>query len=86
MIEEFTDGTLEEKIKNAIDLMAAMVVEELAADEHRDACEVLSEFMSSDTAKLLYDESSKLWWSGPSDIAEQYRNELSRKHVQRAAP
>lgn len=29
----------------------------------------------SKTGRMLYDEESKLWWSGPSEIAQMYRNE-----------
>ena len=29
--------------------------------------------MESNTAKMLYDDSTKLWWDGPSAIAEEYK-------------
>lgn len=28
---------------------------------------------------ILYDEDADLWWSGPSDIAELFKEELKRK-------
>lgn len=66
----------EETKKNAIDMMVAMVVDELAGDMGMNPTELLPKFAASRTGKLLYDETSKLWWSGPSDIAEMYKAEI----------
>lgn len=66
----------EETKNNAIDLMVAMVVDELAEEMHLNPTDLLSRFISSRTGRLLFDESSKLWWSGPSDIAEMYKAEI----------
>ena len=38
-------------------------------------------FVESEQVWLLYDESSKLWWSGPSDIAEMYKAEWKNAEV-----
>lgn len=62
--------------KYAIDLMITMVVEELSEELQVDSKEMLSRFIASSTGELLYDEESKLWWSGPSDIAEMYKKEI----------
>lgn len=56
-----------------------LVVELIASKERRDPSDVLPEFPASDTAALLFDETSKFWWCGPSDIAENYRQEQARK-------
>ena len=69
----------EETKKNAIDLMITMVVDELAEDLQLEPTELLPKFMASETGKLLYDESSKVWWNGPSDIAEMYKAEIANK-------
>lgn len=61
---------------NAIDLLVMVVVDELAQDLHLDTAELLLQFVVSKTGKLLFDESSKLWWSGPSDIAQMYKTEI----------
>lgn len=66
--------------KNAIDLMVAMVVDEAAMELHLTPTELLPEFVISNTGKLLYDETSKLWWSGPSDIAEMFILEMASKN------
>lgn len=71
-------GASEEIRKNAIDLMVTMVVDELASELHLEPTELLPRFVVSRTGRLLYDETSKLWWSGPSDIAEMYKEELQR--------
>lgn len=69
----------EEKRNNAIDLIVTMVVDELATDMKREPSELLPQFVTSRTGKLLYDEASKLWWSGPSDIAEMYKAEITEQ-------
>lgn len=63
-------------INNAIDLMVMMVVDELSEDMQKPPSELLPEFVISRTGKLLYEESSKLWWSGPSAIAQMYKEEI----------
>ena len=66
-----------EKENNAIDQLIAMVVEEIAEAENRDPSAVLPEFLNSNTADMLYDRSTKLWWDGPSSVAEQYLTEIA---------
>lgn len=66
----------EEQKKYVVDLMVTMVVEELAEDLQVEPKEMLSKFIASKTGELLYDEESKLWWSGPSDIAQMYKKEI----------
>lgn len=66
----------EEAEKNAIDLLVTMVVEELAEDLNIKPAELLPRFVLSRTGRLLYDERSKLWWCGPSDIAQMYKAEI----------
>lgn len=66
----------EEKIKNAMDLNAAMAVEEIAEDMKISREEALVGFLSSNTGKILYDDSTKLWWDGPSAIAEAFKREM----------
>ena len=71
----------EETEKNAVDLTITMVIDELAEDMNRRPTELLPEFLASNTGKLLYDESSKLWWSGPSYIAEMFKDEIAEKRT-----
>ena len=66
----------EEAKNNTIDLGVTMVVDELAEDMQQNPTELLPKFLASKTGKLLYEESSKLWWNGPSDIAEMFKQEL----------
>lgn len=67
----------EETKKNAIDLMVTMVVDDLAEEMHLSPTDLLPRFIASRTGRLLYDETSKLWWSGPSDIADRYKAEIN---------
>ena len=61
----------------SIDLLVALVVEMLANEEHRDPTDILPEFLDSQVADVLYDESTKLWWDGPAAIVDAYRKERS---------
>lgn len=64
-----------EKVEFTIDLLISMVVEELSEDLGKPTGDILTEFVESKTGKLLYNEDSKLWWNGPSYIAELYKTE-----------
>ena len=78
------ENTVTEEVKkNAIDLLVTMVVDELAEDMHLNPTELLPKFVVSRTGKLLYDETSKLWWSGPSDIAEMFKAEIKENNYGR---
>ena len=67
-----------EKENAAIDLIAASVTEELGNDLHLTPEEILPAFLRSRTGTLLYDRQSKLWWDGPSHIAELYKKEIEK--------
>lgn len=64
-----------DKMGFTIDLLITMVVEELSETTGESQETLLNEFLKSKTGKLLYDESSKLWWNGPSYIADMYLEE-----------
>lgn len=67
-----------ERMDYTIDLLIAMVVEEIAEETGKDRKDILIDFLSSKTGKFLYDETTKLWWSGPSYIAEMYMQEVNK--------
>lgn len=66
---------------NAIDLLVTLIVGELSEDLKMNPDEVFSKFVSSRTGALLYDEESKLWWNGPSYIADMYKEEVGKSRV-----
>lgn len=66
---------MDERIKTAIDMMLAMVIEELEKDSSEAEDTLFVKFIRSKTGQLLLDEKSKLWWCGPSDIAQMYKEE-----------
>lgn len=68
----------EEQKKFAVDATVTLVVEVLANDLKLSPITVLKDFVASETGALLYDESSKLWWDGPSYIADMYKNEIKK--------
>lgn len=67
-----------ERMDYTIDLLIAMVVEEIAEETGKDRKDILINFLSSKTGKFLYDETTKLCWSGPSYIAEMYMQEITK--------
>lgn len=67
-----------ERMDYTVDLLIAMVVEEIAEETGEDRKDILIDFLSSKTGKFLYDETTKLWWSGPSYIAEMYMQEVNK--------
>ena len=69
------EKTLSDKTLFAMDLTAKMAIEELAQETKQNQEKVLLEFMKSKTAKMLYDDSTKLWWNGPSSVAEEFKNQ-----------
>ncbi len=66
----------EEAKNNAIDMLVTLIVEELSEDLKIEPDEAFSSFILSKTGELLYDEESKLWWNGPSYIADMYKDEM----------
>ncbi len=71
--------TQEEKNNNSVDMVAALTIEALSKAEKKSTTELLPQFLASRTAHTLYDESSKLWWDGPSAIAQMYMDEVAGK-------
>ena len=65
----------DDKTLFAMDLTAMMAVEQLSQENKQPPEELLLDFMESNTAKMLYDDSTKLWWDGPSAIAEEFKSQ-----------
>ena len=65
-----------ERLNYTIDLLVTMAVEEISAITGNDSKAVLVDFLASKTGKALYDETTKLWWTGPSYLAEMYLEEI----------
>lgn len=61
----------------SMDLTALMAIEQIAKETKQPLEKTLLNFMQSNTAKMLYDDSTKLWWDGPSAIAEEYKKSPS---------
>lgn len=66
---------MQKKKNNAIDMLVTLIVDELSKDMGIDPDTLFPKFLSSKTGELLYDEESKLWWNGPSYIADMYKKE-----------
>ena len=65
-----------EKTLTAMDLTAVMAIEELSEMTGKSREELLLDFMQSKTCDMLYDDKAKLWWDGPSAVAEIYKQEI----------
>lgn len=50
-----------------------MAIEQISKETNKPVEEVLLNFMESNAAKMLYDDSTKLWWDGPSAVAEEFK-------------
>lgn len=70
-----------QRANNTIDLLVTLIVGELSEDLKINPDEMFSKFVSSRTEALLYDEESKLWWNGPSYIADIYKEEMEKSGV-----
>ena len=68
-----------ERLNYTIDLLVTMAVEEISAFTGKASKEVLVDFLLSKTGKALYDDTTKLWWTGPSYLAEMYLEEVTAK-------
>ena len=66
-----------EKENAAIDITISMVVDDLSTILHRTVKDILPQFLQSKTCAILYDRQSKLWWDGPTAIAEMYLQETN---------
>jgi len=69
---------LSDKTLFAMDLTALMAVEKLAQSSQKSQEDILVDFMESNTAKMLYDDSNKLWWDGPDATAEEFEREKAK--------
>lgn len=69
---------LSDKTLFAMDLTALMAVEKLAQSSQKSQEDILVDFMESNTAKMLYDDSNKLWWDGPDATAEEFEREKTK--------
>jgi len=60
----------------AKNLVAVMVVEDLAKLYKQSIDDVLFRFMSSNLAEKLYSNKLKYWCDGPSSFIEEFKNEF----------
>ncbi len=66
-----------EKENAAIDITISMVIDDLSTMLHRSVETILPQFLQSKTCAILYNRQSKLWWDGPTAIAEMYLQETN---------
>lgn len=72
---DVTAGT----INAAMNCVAAMAIEEITAIEGISPEDSAESFLSSETARRLFDDSLKLWGDGPSTIVDDYLQEMASR-------
>ena len=70
--KQFMQSEPSDKILFSMDLTAMMAVEQLSQETNQPQEKVLLDFMESNAAKMLYDDSTKLWWDGPCATAQEF--------------
>ena len=58
-----------------LELLAAMVAQNIAKRQKISRRKAFTRFMKSKTAEMLFDESTYMWMNGPDYIADEYRIE-----------
>lgn len=69
----------ESKYEYTMELLAAMVSENIAKELEISRIDAFLKFMKSETAKMLFDENMSIWMNGPDYIADEYRREISSR-------
>lgn len=61
-----------------MDINTLLAVEQLAKEKGKSPESILLDFMESNTAKMAYDDATKLWWDRPASTAECYKEEVEK--------
>lgn len=63
-------------ISAAMNCVAACAIEDIAEEADLPLEKAAADFLSSQTACRLFDDSTKLWWEGPSNVVQDYWDEV----------
>ena len=69
------------KYEYTMQLLAAMASINIAREQKISRTKAFFRFMKSQTAAMLFDESTDMWMNGPDYIADEYRRERLAKKV-----
>ncbi len=67
------------KYEYTMELLAAMAAKNIAKEKKISKTKAFSMLVTSETGKMLFDESTDLWMNGPDYIADEYRREMKAK-------
>lgn len=70
---DVTTGT----INAAMNCVASLAIQEIAERCGLGLDEATGRFLASNTARMLFDDDTKLWWDGPSAVVDDYLLEVS---------
>ncbi len=68
------------KYEYTMQLLAAMVSENIAKRQRISREKAFFRFMRSKTGQMLFDESTDMWMNGPDYIADEYRREIKENY------
>ena len=60
---------------NAVNLVTAMAVYEIAKKRNENQTAIFFKFMQSHTAQALYDPQTALWCAGPAAVIAEFESE-----------
>ena len=69
---------MNEKILAAMALSVTLAVQEIAEKTNVSLSSALLSFMESNTGRMIYDDSTKLWAEGPSSITDAFLKETKQ--------
>ena len=67
------------KYEYTMQLLAAMVSQNIAKRQKISREKAFFRFMRSKTGQMLFDEGTDMWMNGPDYIADEYRREIKGK-------
>ncbi len=69
------------KYEFGMELLAAMSASVIARRQKISRIRAFDKFIKSDTARMLFDESTGMWLNGPDYIADEYKREMYYKRT-----
>ncbi len=69
------------KYEFGMELLAAMTASVIAKRQGISRIRAFDKFIKSETAQMLFDESTGLWLNGPDYLADEYKREMYYKRT-----
>lgn len=69
------------KYEYSMELLVAMTATVLAKRQRVSCLEAFDTFIQSETANMIFDEDTHLWWNGPDYLADEFERETKALQV-----